>query len=334
MLCGIFLIAQPTLQYPNNAPEIGDVVQIQFVANDGLTVGPIGPDVTWDYSGLTATFGGEITVIDPAQAPAGGDYPDANVVMNMGDTIFTYAKTDADGYFYEGSQFTTGTFPTQLIYSNSRTFIKFPFTYLDTYNDTYKGVVTTSVATIHVEAETEMLSDSYGTLILPTGTYNNVLRTTTIDIEIDSVFVGGFYTKSFELIRTQYSWFQANSKGPLMSIEIMTNPLAMTLDTVAYFMTSGAGIGDLGNQPVSLLSVYPNPAEDHLMVEYEVAGNISSTIAIVNQVGQLMYDRLVNSDGTGLVREKVDISTMPSGMYFVNVSCNCGKQITQKFVIR
>jgi hypothetical protein len=334
MLCAVFLIAQPTLQYPNNVPEIGDVVQIQFVSTDGLTVEPMGPDVTWDYSGLVALFGGEITAIDPAQAPAGGDYPDANVVMNMGDTIFTYAKTEADGYFYLGSQSTTGTFPSQLIYSDSRTFIKFPFTYMDTHNDTYKGVVTTSVASVHVNAETEMFSDAYGTLILPTGTYNDVLRTTTVDVEVDSVFVGGIFTKAFELIRTQYSWFQANSKGPLMSIEIMTNPLAMSLDTVAYYMTSGAGIGDFGEQPLSLLAVYPNPAEDHLMVEYEVSGNINSTISIVNQVGQLMYDRLITSNGIQPVREKIDITKMPSGLYFVNVSCNCGNQITKKFVIR
>jgi hypothetical protein len=186
-----------------------------------------------------------------------------------------------------------------------------------------------------VTAQSEMLADAYGTLILPTGTYNNTLRVMTIDEELDSVFIGGIYVgKSYEITRVQYSWYQADSKNPLMSIELLTNPLSASVDTVAYYMTSGSNIQDYSYEPVSMLTVYPNPAEDHLMVEYELSGNYITTISIVNQVGQLMHDRTINNEGIRSVSEKIDVSNMPSGMYFVNVSCSCGEQITKKFVIR
>lgn len=330
----VYLTGQPTLQYPQNTPVIGDVTQIQFVSPTGLDLGTAGPDVNWDFSELVLLYGGEIVAIDPTTAPAGGDFPAADVALSMGDTIFTFAQTQSDGYFYLGSQSTTGTFPSLLIYSDSRTFLKFPFTYNDTYFDTYAGVVTTAAATVHNSALTEMTADAYGTLVLPNGTYTNVLRTMTIDAELDSVFVGGMFLKSFPLVRTQYSWFAADSKGPLMSVEIMENTGLGTVDTVAYYTTSGSGIGDLPDNAVSSLNVFPNPANDHVNVSFALSGNWSVDISIVNQVGQVVQKRDVNGRGLTRVSEHFDIADLPSGIYFVNVNCECGKQLTDKFVIR
>jgi len=328
------MLAQPTLDYPQNAPQIGEVSQIQFVSPGDISFTNSGPDVTWDYSDLTPNFGGDINAIDPALAPAGAQFPMSNVALSMGDTIFTFALTNTDGYYYLGSQSTTGTYPSTLVYSDYRTFLKFPFTYDDTYFDIYKGVVTTAVASVHVTAATEMFADAYGTLILPTGTYTNVLRTITVDAEIDSVFVMGSYVKSFELLRTQYSWFDETSPGPLMSIEIVSNAGLGTLDTVAYYMTTNAGIGDSPQDLVSALRVFPNPAEDHIMIAFETSQNAESTVSIVNQVGQVVIQKVVFGDNSGQVNEAFDINHLPSGIYFVNISCNCGNQITQKFVIR
>jgi len=328
------LMGQPTLQYPQNTPNIGDVTQIQFVATTGLDLATAGPDVNWDFSELSPLYGGEIVAIDPSTTPAGEDFPAADVALSMGDTIFTFVQTQSDGYFYLGSQSTTGTFPSLLIYSDSRTFLRFPFTYNDTHFDSYKGVVTTMAATVHNSALTEMYADSYGTLILPNGTYTNVLRIMTIDAELDSVFVGGVFVKSFPLVRTQYSWFAADSKGPLMSIEIMDNAGLGTVDTVAYYTTSGSNIGDLSANAVSSLNVFPNPADDHINVVFDLSGNWPVAISIVNQVGQVVQKRNAAGIGQAAVNERFDVADMPSGIYFVNVNCECGKQLTDKFVIR
>jgi hypothetical protein len=102
LVCSIFctavIIAQPTLQYPQNAPTLGDVSEIQFVSTAGLTHEPVGPDVTWDFSSLEVIFGGEITAIDPVLAPAGDQFPASNVTMRMENSIFTFALTNTDGY--------------------------------------------------------------------------------------------------------------------------------------------------------------------------------------------------------------------------------------------
>ena len=109
MLYALFLVAQPTLQYPDNVPVIGDVVQIQFVKTDGLNTGAAGADVTWDYSGLESEYGGVITAIDPSQAPSGAEFPDADLALNMNNMTYTYVETNADGFFYLGSNTTFDT---------------------------------------------------------------------------------------------------------------------------------------------------------------------------------------------------------------------------------
>lgn len=328
------MMAQPTMQYPDNVPSIGDIYEIQFVETGGLSTEPSGPDVSWDYSELTSLFGGQLTAIDPSQTPSGAQFPTADVAISMGDTIFTYARTNTDGYFYLGSESTSGTFPSLLVYSDSRTFLKFPFTYDDTYFDAYKGVATTSVASVHVTAATEMFADAYGTLILPYGTVNNVLRIVTVDAELDSVFVGGNYVKTFEIVRSQYSWFAADSKGPLMSIEIVNNTYYGVTDTVAYYTTSGSGIGDNSSSDISELSVFPNPAGEYVIIELETNPNTVVTISLVNQVGQFMVSKTASDNNTGSLSERLDVTAIPAGLYFINVSCDCGKQITQKLVIR
>ena len=328
------LTAQPTLQYPQNVPEIGDVMDIQCVSTNGLTTGTAGPDVSWDYSGLITISGGQIIVVDPSQTPSGNEFPSATFATSMGDTIFTYAQTNADGYFYLGSESTTGTFSSLLVYSDSRTFVKFPFTYDDTYFDTYKGIVTTSAATVHVTAASEMFADSYGTLILPNGTYTNVLRIITIDAEIDSLFMEGNFIMEFSVVRTQFTWFAPDSKGPLLSIEILDNAGLGSIDTVAFYSSAESGIIDGHPGPVSHLSVFPNPAEDHVVIEFNALQHTGISISIVNQVGQMMISKKTANDHTGSVSERIDVSTLPSGIYFAHISCDCGKHLTEKFVIR
>jgi len=330
-LCSAMLIAQPTVQYPQNAPEIGDEMEIHFVSANGLSPEPTGHDQSWDYSELNVLYGGTLNVINPSEAPSGASFPSASAAISMGDTIYTYVLANSEGYFYLGTESTTGTYPSVLVYSDSRTFLKFPFTFDDTYFDTYKGVATTSIASVRVSAISEMVSDAYGTLILPNGTYHNVLRTATIDAEIDSVFIGGKFVKAFTSNRVQFSWFAPDSKGPLMSMEILD--MNGSTDTIAYYSSTPAGIDDPQDQ-ITQLSIFPNPAEEHIRIAFETSPNEESTVSIVNQVGQIVIQTKIFSNINGQVNEPFEISHLPSGIYFVNVSCNCINQITQKFVIR
>ena len=327
-LFALAIIAQPGLQYPQNAPEVGDEMEIQFVSPLGISHLPIGPDVSWDFSQLN-NMGNPGTVT--AITPAGDEFPTANVVLSIGDSIFTYVMHDENAAYYLGIQMITGDYEALLIYSDTRKYLEYPFTYNDVFSDTYKGVSVVSVVEVRQSASSTVTADSYGTLTLPTGTFTDVLRITTVDNTIDSIFVGGFLTSVSSGTRTQYAWYGPLSSGPLFSMEIINE--SGEIDTACYYTTAEAGIRTYGNNPVTGMKIFPNPAEDYLFVEFETSDNRPITISIVNQVGQVMISKVLTVN-VGSITEKIDIRDLPSGIYFANISCNCIGQLTDKFIIR
>jgi len=326
------ILAQPTLTYLENAPQIGDVSNIQSVSANGLSHEPVGPDVSWDFSQLNNLTTGQITGIDSSTAPAGNEFPTANIAFNMNDTIFTYCLVNETGLYYLGSQMLSVQNPYLKIYTDSRKFIEYPFTYNDIFTDTYECIITLETIDIEVRitAISVVTADSYGTLILPTGTFTDVLRTTTADEEIDSIFQGGAFINEVLVSRIQYLWYAPSSTSPLFSMEISNS--TGTMDTCCFYSITEAGIHAAENFSVSDLNVYPVPASEHVFIEFQSSGNQVVTISIVNQIGQVMLNREISRQTPGMLSEKIDISALPAGIYFANVSCKSGKQITEKFV--
>lgn len=327
------LFAQPSLQYPENAPAIGDVTQIQFVSPTGLSTDPVGENVTWDFSQLTNLHGATIEAIDPADAPYGSLYPQANIALKMNDSTYSYCLIDETGFFYLGAQMMQSGNPIIMVYSDSRRYLRYPFDYLDTENDPYKGVSNAPPMEIRVLGDSEIGADSYGTVILPYGTYHDVIRLTTLDVEIDSIFVMTQFIDVVEVTRMQFHWYWQYSTSPLFSIEILSAGSGPA-DTVAYYATTGAFINDQIHGSISQLNIFPNPADDHVVINFNTSKNNSATISIVNQIGQLIISKDLPASSQGNFSENIDISTLPSGIYFANVKCSCGKQLTDKFVIR
>ena len=326
------VLAQPTLTYQENAPQIGDVSNLQSVSSNGVSHEPVGPGVSWDFSQLNILTTGLVTVIDPSTAPAGNEFPTSNIALNMNDSIFTYCLVNETEFCYLGMQMLVAQNSSLTIYTDSRKFMEYPFTYNDIFTDTYKGIITVEMANVEVKvsAISVVTADSYGTLILPTETFHDVLRTTTVDEEIDSIFYDGAFMTVMLVSRIQYLWFAPSFSTPLFSMEVSNSTGSM--DTCCFYSITEAGIHEAENFSISNLNVYPIPASDHLFIEFQSSGNKAVTISIVNQVGQLVISREMPEQKPGLISENINISVLPAGIYFANISCNCGKQITEKFI--
>ena len=72
-----------------------------------------------------------------------------------------------------------------------------------------------------------------------------------------------------------------------------------------------------------IFNVYPNPAHDELTI----IGNAISKVTISNTIGQSLLSKDCNTD-----RVSVDISTLPSGIYLVQVIQNNGVQVINKII--
>ena len=72
-------------------------------------------------------------------------------------------------------------------------------------------------------------------------------------------------------------------------------------------------------------TVYPNPANNILFVETRLIASLpDQTYRIINLMGQTLLQGHISAE-----TQQIDISTLPSGMYFINVG-----ETTLKFVIR
>ena len=83
---------------------------------------------------------------------------------------------------------------------------------------------------------------------------------------------------------------------------------------------------------ITELSVFPNPATEEINVKMGKFLGQDVKINVMNNVGQSIYSRQIDSVEETL--ETIDVSTLPSGMYYLNVITNDQSIDSRKFVVK
>ncbi|MFN3343978.1 MAG: T9SS type A sorting domain-containing protein, partial [Flavobacteriales bacterium] len=78
-----------------------------------------------------------------------------------------------------------------------------------------------------------------------------------------------------------------------------------------------------------LLSVWPNPGNDELTIDLKMQSNSTGIIVFSNALGETVKTVQLN----GTAQQKIDCSTMPSGIYFLRYPVN-GKVLLKKVIIQ
>jgi len=114
-----------------------------------------------------------------------------------------------------------------------------------------------------------------------------------------------------------YEWVDAANTSTVyasISIRFLHNSSACTV-----------GIEDNNKTDVSLS---PNPANDNFNLSLSYVSN-DTKIDIINLLGQNVYSSIVNSEFTN-----INTSSLPEGIYIVNISSNGTSITTEKLVIK
>ena len=174
---GISLFSQPVLN-KDIFPEIGfEFTQVTCDTN-GVSEGDSGANVIWDFSDLTVLTSEPKTtqsMIAPSEGMNNSLFPTAEYGFQA-DTATTYLKFEGQVLTRLGTGFDEGA----EVLTDFEDFMEFPFTFNDTHSDTFEGTIDISlpsgITTVDRSGTVEMEADAYGTVILPTGTFENVLR--------------------------------------------------------------------------------------------------------------------------------------------------------------
>lgn len=220
--------AQPVVQYGNIVPN-GTSFPLHFVSDAGSSdPSADGANVTWNFSSATLQMNvGTMTWANPAETPYGANYPASNkaqVVTLPTGTSYSYFSAQP-GQLEQLADGIGGSSPST--FSDPKTLLIFPFNYQASFVDSYNSGTPASVTRAYT---------GYGTVILPSGTYTNVVKIT-------------------------------SSNGGILFLT--TNPLAelVNIDSDGTVIVYGDPVSGVGEQATAAeLQAWPNPAAGALTI--------------------------------------------------------------------
>ncbi len=293
VMLGLCATAQPVIHSSNVAPNFEAELYFTEIPA-GFSVGPAGANQTWDFSSLgEGTFLGTQQAINAATSPFAAQFPQANYCYTMNS-----AFADATMYFYHS--LTPAKFE---IYSlgyegevgedyrpNPRTYVTFPYTFGTVFNDTFQR------ATDAGPISQTVTYDAYGTLVMPFGTFTNVVRQKV-------TFEGN----------TNYAWFNVNPFYPILQTSLEDGILGFIIDNTVL---------DIPAQSAGSFAAYPNPVGERLSFRFpdDVQGVVELDITDVT-------GKSVRRANISPADVAVDLSGLQAGVYMVRLQSPQASQV-------
>ena len=308
------LTAQTSLS-SNDISDIGDKIQHFNCDTIGVEPGVSGNGVTWDFSTLVpSTDTLNLNFIDPSGTPNAASFANATQAQQEENGALSYFELTSNEYNYWGSTTDDGQGGTVVYsYTDAAKYFSFPLNYGDQSNDNtiagYNsgGIDFDRTGTITTEY------DGFGTLILPTGTFDNVSRIR-INEDNDDIAIYFGQTITIKTIITTYQWYQKGTKEPLLTIANI-NVTASGTNTISKVVkmsprkSSGVGVNEFKAEVA--ISIFPNPATNNLFI----AGENIQQIELLDVSGKMQNITLKPNVPNA-------IHTLSPGIYLVRINQN------------
>lgn len=299
LFCLIYAInyAQPTLQ-PNDV-QTNLTSTLYTKEAEGFVPGGSGPNQTWDFSGFQFTINATFNSVPVATGIQHTTFPESNNCYKFSPSAF-----NINFYYYmkvsNSEMDQLGIASDDDVYinynGNTRKMLQFPYTYNTTYTDSYQE--------LEDDAPTNMTVtyDAYGTLILPFGTFTNVIRQ---KIEENGV--------------TNYKW-------------INTNPFYYIVET--YFetdlitITKATSVLAVDQSSINTFTLAPNPTNGEFKINSSNFTNDHFSIMIYDSTGRLVLKKEVSSDS------EIAITDCAAGLYYAKILDENNNLLCSKKIIK
>jgi hypothetical protein len=340
-LLGFFMIAQPTIT-SSWLPDEGDLSQ--SVAADRMTLEPgsAGMNQTWDFSDVipidtipVITF----VYFDAASSVYASAFPNANIAlaplgMTEDSTFVSFYNKGVSEVNLVGNAGAGAL----IQYTDAIKVIETPFTMGNSFTDTYAS--TTNVAgagLVSYSFGTETITgDGAGTLITPTGTFNNVLRLKSENHRIDSTNLSGIVTIIDQTI-TSYLWLSPSVPGlPLASLTISSGesrtqipplpPIITPIPESRSFAYAGDAISAVEEISSESIEVYvnPNPVRNQALISWEASTAENVKIYVRDITGKVLYNSQLQQE-YGNNQLEISMHDYVNGIYLIEIVGESGR---------
>jgi hypothetical protein len=338
VLCSILLLtglatganAQDSLTATGQNPVLGQVFIANTCDTTGVTEGAAGAGVSWNFSGLTVVSMDTGIAVTCASTPNCSMFPGTTIAIksNTGTTVnYAIATTSAysqNGYYYSSAQYATLSDPMDQLH--------YPMNYLDSFVDTYAGIINYTSAipiTAHENGTVQVKYDAYGTLTLPDTTYYNAMRTHSYQMFVDSASVFGIDTVASFILHS-YTWYVKNIHSAVLTImttDQIGGGIHSKIVNYGKRYTGSLGVADISNASATL-NVYPNPSTGMVNISLGGVSTGNEKITLTDLLG-----RQVAEIAAGQQHISYDASALPKGVYLVRLQ-NGAQVVTRKLELQ
>ncbi len=324
--CGF---AQPTITGATINPVAGDGFRIIGCDTAGVSKGPAGAGVTWDFSGLETAYTDTISFVACSATPYCDSFPGATLAATLDGTYFDYFVTDTSKFAALGS--CDGSYTDR--FTDPYAISMYPMTMGTILVDTAVQAIDTSLFIWGIDS---FIADGFGTLKLPSGTYTNVLRVHVIYYEKDSVPDAVSPEVTYYRYET-YNWYLPGFHFVLLTLDYDTSgsgtPYLYDAWYAHYPLPSTNTKGTTAAAPA--LHIYPEPATDMVHVQLSSKVNETATITVTDVTGRVVGDVINVPLVAGTNTINYSTASFASGTYMIRIgtaSGNYAKRITVNHV--
>lgn len=306
-----------------DAPTVGYTFQWQFSGwYEELSTGS---GQTWDMSGATPSGGAEtFFYILPSLAPGSDLFPDADIALQSAGALSTatYFDVQPDGLYDLGTFDSSG--PVTVLYSDVDNTMRYPCSLGTTWSDDAAFETTVDGDPISAATSTSTYTaDGTGTLILPNGTYTDVLRLTHTSSETAESFGSTFAITKEEVI------FRRPGTREVLASTIhhtyFTNGALTDELFQSYYLISVPT--NITKEVVSAFTVFPNPANDLVNVTMARSGN--TLLTVTDALGRVVLVQVPASAPSFTL----DVRTWSAGLYQVHLVDGKGNSHVQRLMV-
>jgi hypothetical protein len=325
--------AQAPVITMSNSQTFGDSLPIYKVDTTGLTAGAAGTNITWDFSAIDSIGIVHRNTMAPSATPYPTLYPTANTAEKIiSGTSYTYQfyNSSSDSFNIVGA---SGNLIDSTRYFNDDKSMVLPFTYTDSFWDSsiYTAYILGGYSNRSHQSRTTT-SDGYGTLILPNGTFNNILRYYVDTYRTDSLFSGSSFMSVSLWYTREYFWVSQDYKGYLFYLNTIKNKNGVpqntrssnyTFSPIPVLSTASKNIAASDEGVV----LYPNPVPNTFFIESNTVFN-NAELTLYSISGQILLN-MKNIEG-----KKISVNTvgLSKGLVYYTITQKFHKA-TGKFII-
>jgi len=305
-------LSQPLLTSTLN-PEIGDEYRTFSADTTGINPGESGEDIIWDMSGLdigSENLSGIFVDIVTTQYPA--SFPASNLALNNQQDHYSYFETSGSNYRSWGYSNPNHV----MIFTNPRTLMNYPFTYGSSINDAYEGGANIQGTSVKRTGNISTTADGYGLLVLPTGTFLNVLRVKSVENFSDE-YLGQSFLYTTNIVK--YLWYVENEKIPLLTISSTTsyiNGILESSEKEILISANELGIRDQQYEVIDI-TMSPNPTSDIGTINFSLTRSEQVEMFLVNQNGLRVMDIFNRRFAPGNHSQHIFLSDIDPGVYII-----------------